>query len=102
MILEGLDDSVPDPCLWNSERVLGRLNRRGVGDGEFRHGLGLLLELGRALDKFAMAHVGWCGVGLNRRMLLLFKPCLSNFDTLYGNRTHATSLDPWIKEAFYH
>ena len=35
MVLEGLDDSVPDPCLWNSKGVLGRLNGRGVGDGEF-------------------------------------------------------------------
>ena len=39
MVLEGLEDPVSYPCLWNSERILGRLNRRGVGDGEFGHGL---------------------------------------------------------------
>ena len=87
MLLEGLDDPVSHSCLWTSKRVLGRLNRRGVGDREFGHGL----YLGRALDKFAMAHSRF-----EQEVSLLFKPCLSNFDTLYGNRTHATSLDPWI------
>lgn len=56
IVLEGLEDPVSYPCLWNSKRVLGRLNRRGVRNGEFRHGLRLLL--GRALDKFAVAHDG--------------------------------------------
>ena len=54
MVLEGFEDSVSHPCLWNSERILGRLNRRGVADGEFGDGL----HLERALDKFAVAHVG--------------------------------------------
>ena len=63
IVLEGLEDPVSYPCLWNSKGVLGRLNRRGIGNGEFRHGLRLLL--GRALDKFAVAHdVCWIVVCL--------------------------------------
>lgn len=93
MVLEGLEDPVPHPCLWNSERILGRLNRRGVADGEFGHSLKC-----RALDKFTMAHSGLLFVGLNRRILLLFKPCLSIFYTLWeSNPCHLLG-----REAFYH
>ena len=74
MLLEGLDDPVSHSCLWNSKRVLVRLNRRGVGDREFGHGL----YLGRALDKFAMAHSRF-----EQEVSLLFKPCLSIFYTLW-------------------
>ena len=55
MVLEGLENPVPYPCLWNSKGVLGRLNRRWIGDREFRHGF----RLEGSLDEFAMAHGVW-------------------------------------------
>ena len=87
MALEGLEDSVSHSCLWNSKGVLGRLNRRGVGDGEFRHGLGLL---DRALDEFAMAH---CVVGFEQEDA-------PSVQILSVNFLHSTGIEPvpppWI------